>query len=289
MDEGTGGERMSAILMDGKALAGRIYGALSARVEALKARGITPGLAVILAGDDPASAIYVRNKARACERIGIASRVIRLPDDISQEALIEEVEKLNRDDAMHGLLVQLPLPGHIDEEAVLKRVAAGKDVDGFHLENAGALLTGAPGTLACTPSGVIELLKDAGVKLAGARAVVVGRSNIVGKPTALLLLRENATVTVCHSRTVDLKSITREADVLVAAIGRAGFITRDMVKPGAAVVDVGMNRLPGGELAGDVDFESVREVAGWITPVPGGVGPMTIAMLIRNTVEAAER
>ncbi|MEA5070213.1 MAG: tetrahydrofolate dehydrogenase/cyclohydrolase catalytic domain-containing protein, partial [Christensenellaceae bacterium] len=198
---------MSAILMDGKALAGRIYGALSARVEALKARGITPGLAVILAGDDPASAIYVRNKARACERIGIASRVIRLPDDISQEALIEEVEKLNRDDAMHGLLVQLPLPGHIDEEAVLKRVAAGKDVDGFHLENAGALLTGAPGTLACTPSGVIELLKDAGVKLAGARAVVVGRSNIVGKPTALLLLRENATVTVCHSRTVDLKSI----------------------------------------------------------------------------------
>ncbi|MEA4897155.1 MAG: bifunctional methylenetetrahydrofolate dehydrogenase/methenyltetrahydrofolate cyclohydrolase FolD [Eubacteriales bacterium] len=280
---------MSAILMDGKALAGRIYGALSARVEALKARGITPGLAVILAGDDPASAIYVRNKARACERIGIASRVIRLPDDISQEALIEEVEKLNRDDAMHGLLVQLPLPGHIDEEAVLKRVAAGKDVDGFHLENAGALLTGAPGTLACTPSGVIELLKDAGVKLAGARAVVVGRSNIVGKPTALLLLRENATVTVCHSRTVDLKSITREADVLVAAIGRAGFITRDMVKPGAAVVDVGMNRLPGGELAGDVDFESVREVAGWITPVPGGVGPMTIAMLIRNTVEAAER
>lgn len=289
MDEGTGGERMSAILMDGKALAGRIYGALSARVEALKARGITPGLAVILAGDDPASAIYVRNKARACERIGVASRVIRLPDDISQEALIEEVEKLNRDDAMHGLLVQLPLPGHIDEEAVLKRVAAGKDVDGFHLENAGALLTGAPGTLACTPSGVIELLKDAGVKLAGARAVVVGRSNIVGKPTALLLLRENATVTVCHSRTVDLKSITREADVLVAAIGRAGFITRDMVKPGAAVVDVGMNRLPGGELAGDVDFESVREVAGWITPVPGGVGPMTIAMLIRNTVEAAER
>ncbi|MGJ4850500.1 bifunctional methylenetetrahydrofolate dehydrogenase/methenyltetrahydrofolate cyclohydrolase FolD [Bacillota bacterium Meth-B3] len=280
---------MSAILMDGKALAGRIYGALSARVEALKARGITPGLAVILAGDDPASAIYVRNKARACERIGVASRVIRLPDDISQEALIEEVEKLNRDDAMHGLLVQLPLPGHIDEEAVLKRVAAGKDVDGFHLENAGALLTGAPGTLACTPSGVIELLKDAGVKLAGARAVVVGRSNIVGKPTALLLLRENATVTVCHSRTVDLKSITREADVLVAAIGRAGFITRDMVKPGAAVVDVGMNRLPGGELAGDVDFESVREVAGWITPVPGGVGPMTIAMLIRNTVEAAER
>lgn len=289
MDEGTGGGRMSAILMDGKALAGRIYGALSARVEALKARGITPGLAVILAGDDPASAIYVRNKARACERIGVASRVIRLPDDISQEALIEEVEKLNRDDAMHGLLVQLPLPGHIDEEAVLKRVAAGKDVDGFHLENAGALLTGAPGTLACTPLGVIELLKDAGVKLAGARAVVVGRSNIVGKPTALLLLRENATVTVCHSRTVDLKSITREADVLVAAIGRAGFITRDMVKPGAAVVDVGMNRLPGGELAGDVDFESVREVAGWITPVPGGVGPMTIAMLIRNTVEAAER
>ncbi len=289
MDEGTGGERVSAILMDGKALAGRIYEALSARVQALAARGITPGLAVILAGDDPASAIYVRNKIRACEKIGITSRVVRLPNDITQQALIEEVEKLNRDDAVHGLLVQLPLPGHIDEEAVLKRVAAGKDVDGFHLENAGALLTGAPGTLACTPLGVIELLKDAGVKLAGARAVVVGRSNIVGKPAALLLLRENATVTICHSRTVDLQSITREADVLVAAIGRAGFITRDMVKPGAAVVDVGMNRLPDGRLCGDVDFDAVREVAGYITPVPGGVGPMTIAMLIRNTVEAAER
>ncbi len=280
---------MSAILMDGKALAAKVYEELGARVEALKAAGVTPGLAVILAGDDPASAIYVRNKARACEKVGISSRVIRLPGDISEEQLIEEVEKVNRDPSVHALLVQLPLPGHIDSALVLSRVAHEKDADGFHLINAGALMTGEKGTIACTPRGVIELLKAAGVCLPGARAVVVGRSNIVGKPLAMLLLRENATVTVCHSKTRDLGAIAREADVLVAAIGRANFITRDMVKPGAAVVDVGMNHLPDGKLAGDVDFDGVKEVAGYITPVPGGVGPMTIAMLIKNTVEAAER
>ena len=280
---------MSAILMDGKALASQIYEELSARVEQLKTQGVVPGLAVILAGEDPASQIYVRNKARACERIGMASRVIRLPGDISQAALIEEIEKINADPSMHGLLVQLPLPKHIDEATVLEKVSAQKDVDGFHLLNAGALMTGAPGALACTPRGVIELLKAANVPLAGARAVVVGRSNIVGKPAAMLLLRENATVTVCHSKTRDLAAICREADVLVAAIGRARFITKDMVKPGAAVVDVGMNRLENGKLAGDVDYDAVVDVAGYITPVPGGVGPMTIAMLMKNTVEAAER
>ncbi|MEG0145730.1 MAG: bifunctional methylenetetrahydrofolate dehydrogenase/methenyltetrahydrofolate cyclohydrolase FolD [Clostridia bacterium] len=280
---------MSATLMDGKALSAKVYEELKGQVAALAARGVVPGLAVILAGEDPASQIYVRNKARACERVGIASRVIRLPGTVTQAELLREIDQINRDPAMHGLLVQLPLPRHIDEAAVLRAVDAKKDVDGFHRLNAGALLSGGEGTLPCTPRGAIELLKEAGVPISGANAVVIGRSNIVGKPAALLLLRENATVTICHSKTRDIGEITRRADILIVAIGRARFVTADMVKPGAAVVDVGMNRLPDGKVVGDVDFDAVKEVAGFITPVPGGVGPMTIAMLIKNTVEAAQR
>ncbi|MEF9972658.1 MAG: bifunctional methylenetetrahydrofolate dehydrogenase/methenyltetrahydrofolate cyclohydrolase FolD [Clostridia bacterium] len=280
---------MSATLMDGKALSAKVYEELKGQVAALAARGVVPGLAVILAGEDPASQIYVRNKARACERVGIASRVIRLPGTVTQAELLCEIDRINRDPAMHGLLVQLPLPRHIDEAAVLRAVDAKKDVDGFHRLNAGALLSGGEGTLPCTPRGAIELLKEAGVPISGANAVVIGRSNIVGKPAALLLLRENATVTICHSKTRDIGEITRRADILIVAIGRARFVTADMVKPGAAVVDVGMNRLPDGKVVGDVDFDAVKEVAGFITPVPGGVGPMTIAMLIKNTVEAAQR
>lgn len=276
---------MSAVLMDGKALAERIKETLRERVDGMT---IKPGLTVILAGEDPASKVYVRNKERACETVGIRSRVIRLPDAVSQEELLAHIDAANRDEAVHGILVQLPLPRHIDGAVVLKAIDPKKDVDGFHVENAGALLSGAPGIAPCTPSGIMELLKDSGVPLEGAHAVVVGRSNIVGKPVALLLLQANCTVTLCHSKTRDLAAITRQADILVAAVGRPRFITRDMVKNGAAVVDVGVNRCADGSLCGDVDFEQVREVAGRITPVPGGVGPMTIAMLMANTLRAAE-
>ena len=280
---------MSAVLMDGKALAAKIYDRLKGEVAQLTEAGKQPGLAVILAGEDPASQVYVRNKERSCQKVGIHSRVLRLPGEVSQEELLRLIEEINRDPQIHGLLVQLPLPRHIDEAAVLRAIDPRKDVDGFHAVNAGALLSGTPGMLPCTPHGVIELLKEAGVPLSGAHAVVIGRSNIVGKPAVVLLLRENCTVTVCHSKTRDLAAITRQADILVAAIGRAKFVTAEMVKPGAAVVDVGMNRLPDGKLCGDVDFDKVKEVAGAITPVPGGVGPMTIAMLMENTVEAARR
>lgn len=276
---------MSAVLMDGKALAERIKETLRERVDGMT---VKPGLTVILAGEDPASKVYVRNKERACEKVGIRSRVIRLPDAVSQEELLAHIDAANRDEAVHGILVQLPLPRHIDGAVVLKAIDPKKDVDGFHVENAGALLSGAPGIAPCTPSGIMELLKDSGVPLEGAHAVVVGRSNIVGKPVALLLLQANCTVTLCHSKTRDLAAITRQADILVAAVGRPRFITRDMVKNGAAVVDVGVNRCADGSLCGDVDFEQVREVAGRITPVPGGVGPMTIAMLMANTLRAAE-
>ncbi|MDI9506724.1 MAG: bifunctional methylenetetrahydrofolate dehydrogenase/methenyltetrahydrofolate cyclohydrolase FolD [Clostridiales bacterium] len=276
---------MSAVLMDGKALAERIKETLRERVDGMT---IKPGLTVILAGEDPASKVYVRNKERACETVGIRSRVIRLPDAVSQEELLAHIDAANRDEAVHGILVQLPLPRHIDGAVVLKAIDPKKDVDGFHVENAGALLSGAPGIAPCTPSGIMELLKDSGVPLEGAHAVVVGRSNIVGKPVALLLLQANCTVTLCHSKTRDLAAVTRQADILVAAVGRPRFITRDMVKNGAAVVDVGVNRCADGSLCGDVDFEQVREVAGRITPVPGGVGPMTIAMLMANTLRAAE-
>lgn len=278
---------MSANLIDGRALSASLYERLKIETEALKARGVTPGLAVILVGDDPGSQVYVRNKARACEKIGLYSEVIRMPKETAQEALLLEIERKNHDPKIHGLLVQLPLPRQIDEKAVIAAIDPKKDVDAFHAVNTGALMSGTKGMLPCTPHGVIEMLKSTGVTLAGANAVVLGRSNIVGKPVALLLLRENATVTICHSKTRDLKEITRRADILVVAIGRPNFVTGDMIKPGAVVIDVGMNRLPDGKLCGDVNFDEAREIASAITPVPGGVGPMTIAMLIANTVEAA--
>lgn len=279
---------MSATIIDGKAAAEKVRAGLAERVLRLKQKGIVPGLAVILVGDNPASQIYVRNKARACENTGIHSRVERMPENTTQEQLHAMIREINGDPAIHALLVQLPLPGHLNEAEALRQILPAKDADGFTLANAGALLTGTKGVLPCTPRGIIELLKGAGVPLQGAHAAVIGRSNIVGKPTALLLLRENATVTVCHSRTRDLASVVSKADIVVAAVGRPGFVTADMIKPGAAVIDVGINRLGDGRLAGDVDFDRVRETAGWITPVPGGVGPMTIAMLLANAVEAAE-
>ena len=277
-----------AILMDGKVLAAEQMAALKNRVDALKAKGRTVGLAVILVGDDPASQVYVRNKGKACEELGILSETLRLPAETTQEELEAEIERLNRDDRIDGILVQLPLPRHLDEAKALARIIPEKDVDGFHIENAGKLFTGQPGVVACTPKGILHMLKACGVPLKGREAVVIGRSNIVGKPVAMLLLNENCTVTICHSRTADLAAHTRRADILVAAVGKAKFVTADMVKPGAAVVDVGINRVDG-KVVGDVDFENVEKVAGYISPVPGGVGKMTICMLMENTVEAAER
>lgn len=279
---------MAAKLLDGKAMADEIRQEIAQRVIVLKERGVTPGLAVILVGEDPASQIYVRNKGIACEKAGIHSVTLRLPENTTQQALEEQIRALNADPAIHGILVQLPLPGHLDEAAALAAIVPEKDVDGFHVQNAGKLLNGLPGVVACTPKGALEMIRRTGVALSGKEAVVVGRSNIVGKPMAMLLLRQNCTVTVCHSRTADLAAHTRRADVLVAAVGKPRFITADMVKPGAIVIDVGINRVDG-KVVGDVDFDAVREVAGWITPVPGGVGRMTIAMLLENTVEAAER
>lgn len=279
---------MSATIMDGKLLASQLQEEQAAMAEELKMAGIVPSLVVIMVGDDPASAVYVRNKARACERVGIESHTITMPADTTQEALDSVIDELNADDSVHGILVQLPLPRHLDEAEALMRIVPGKDVDGFHVLNAGKLLQGAPCTLPCTPRGIIRMLKEADVQLDGAHAVVIGRSNIVGKPVAMLLMQENCTVTICHSHTKNLKEITRQADVLVAAIGKANFVTADMVKPGAAVVDVGINRVDG-KLTGDVDFESVSQVAGCISPVPGGVGPMTVSMLMQNTLEAACR
>ncbi len=277
-----------AILMDGKALAADLMTELKARVEALQARGVTPGLAVILVGDDPASQVYVRNKGKACEELGILSETIRLPAETTQEELEALIDSLNRDDRMDGILVQLPLPKHLDEAKALRKIIPEKDVDGFHIENAGKLFTGQEGVVACTPKGILHMLKASGVPLSGKDAVVIGRSNIVGKPVAMLLLNENCTVTLCHSRTKDLPAHTRQADILVAAVGKPKFVTGDMVKPGAAVVDVGINRVDG-KVVGDVDFESVEPVAGYLSPVPGGVGKMTICMLMENTIEAAER
>ena len=277
-----------ANLIDGKAVAADVRAQAAQRVSALKEKGVEPALAVILVGEDPASKVYVRNKARACKECGIRSEVIRMPADTTQAALMAEIERVNNDDGIHGLLIQLPLPKQLDEEAALAAVDWRKDVDGFHRMNAGALLNGAPSVLPCTPAGCMELLRRGGVPLDGAEAVVVGRSNIVGKPMALLLMQANCTVTVCHSHTKNLADVVRRADVVVAAIGKPKFITADMIKPGAAVIDVGINRLPDGSLCGDVDFDAVCDKAGWITPVPGGVGPMTIAMLMQNTVKAAE-
>lgn len=277
-----------AILIDGKAIAADVKAAVAEKCAVLKGKGIEPALAVILVGEDPASQVYVRNKARACKACGMISHVIRMPEETTQAELIAKIREINENPAIHGLLIQLPLPKHLNEAEALAEVDWRKDVDGFHLMNAGALLSGQASVLPCTPAGCIELLKRSGVEMKGANAVVIGRSNIVGKPMALLLLQENCTVTVCHSKTKNLSEITKNADILVAAIGRAKFVKGDMIKPGAAVIDVGINRLDDGTLAGDVDFDEAEKVAGWITPVPGGVGPMTIAMLMENTVKAAE-
>jgi len=280
---------VTAAIIDGKAIAAGIRAELGIRVARLAGHGVVPGLAVIIAGNDPASAIYVRNKARASGEIGIRSEVHALDAAISQETLAAFVRRLNADPAVHGILVQLPLPRHIDTRAVIETIAPEKDVDGFHYFNVGSLVTGEPAFYPCTPWGVMKMLEHEGVPVEGAHAVVVGRSTIVGKPMALLLLNGGATVTICHSKTRDLPSMNRQADILVAAVGRARLIRGDMVKPGAVVIDVGINRQPDGKLSGDVDFEAARAVASRITPVPGGVGPMTIAMLLANTVKSAER
>jgi methylenetetrahydrofolate dehydrogenase (NADP+)/methenyltetrahydrofolate cyclohydrolase len=280
---------MTARLIDGNALARSIRDDVARRVTALAARGITPGLAVVLVGEDPASAVYVRNKVKDCAEVGIASTLDRLPADTTEAALLARIAALNADPAVHGILVQLPLPKHIDEHRVIESIAPAKDADGFHVSNVGQLVVGQPLFRPCTPYGVMKMLEHAGTRLDGAEAVVIGRSNIVGKPQALMLLAAGATVTVCHSRTKDLAAHTRRADVLVAAVGRPNLVTADMVKPGATVIDVGMNRGADGKLCGDVDFAGVSQVAGAITPVPGGVGPMTRAMLLVNTIEAAER
>jgi methylenetetrahydrofolate dehydrogenase (NADP+)/methenyltetrahydrofolate cyclohydrolase len=280
---------MSARILDGKSLAASIRVSVKERVAALAAKGVRPGLAVILAGDDPASKVYVRNKTRACEETGIRSVQIDYPASVTQAELLRRIETLNADAAVHGILIQLPLPEGIDARVVLDAVSPSKDVDGFHTSSLGALLAGTPAFVPGTPAGVVRLLEHAAVPIAGRRAVIVGRSNIVGKPLALLLLQHDATVTVCHSRTKGLEEETRKADILIAAVGKAKLIGAAMVKPGACVIDVGVNRLVGGPLAGDVDFAAAKEVAGAITPVPGGVGPMTIAMLLENCLKAAER
>jgi methylenetetrahydrofolate dehydrogenase (NADP+)/methenyltetrahydrofolate cyclohydrolase len=278
---------MAARILDGKALAAAVRASVKETVARLAARGVRPGLAVILAGDNPASAVYVRNKARACEETGVRSEVHRYDADVTERALLDRVAALNADPGVHGILVQLPLPGRINARRVLEAVAPAKDIDGFHFENLGALVAGQPKFVPCTPAAVMRLIEHAGVTLAGRHAVVIGRSSIVGRPLALLLLQKDATVTICHSKTMELHKLTREADVLVAAVGRPKLVTAAMVKPGACVIDVGINRLADGTLAGDVDFDAVKNVAGWITPVPGGVGPMTIALLLENCVRAA--
>lgn len=279
---------MSAKILDGKAVSARIKGELKQEVETLKKDGIKPGLAVIIVGDDPASKVYVNNKKKACEEIGIYSEVYALEKETSQAQLLELVDTLNHNDHISGILVQLPLPKHIDEKTVIHTILPQKDVDAFHPVNVGRIMIGDFDFVPCTPAGVMELIAESGIQVEGKECVVVGRSNIVGKPQGMLLLHQNGTVTICHSKTKNLKEVTRRADILVAAVGIAKFIKADMVKPGAVVIDVGMDRDENGKLCGDVDFEAVSEVAGAITPVPGGVGPMTIAMLMKNTVKAAQ-
>ena len=279
---------MTAQLIDGTALAKHLREGIKTRAAALAARGRRPGLTVIIVGDNPASRVYVRNKVRACEEAGFSARLIELAATSGEGDLLASIAALNADPSVHGILVQLPLPAHIDSHRVIEAIAASKDVDGFHVANAGALLTGLPGFVPCTPAGVMALLVEYRVPVSGRHAVIAGRSNIVGKPMAVLLLQAGATVTICHSKTPDVGTMTRQADILVAATGRLNLITADMVKAGACVIDVGMNRDVNGKLCGDVDHAGVREVAGWLTPVPGGVGPMTIAMLLTNTLKAAE-
>jgi methylenetetrahydrofolate dehydrogenase (NADP+)/methenyltetrahydrofolate cyclohydrolase len=280
---------MTAQIIDGKALAEELREGFKARVEALAARGQRPGLVVILVGEDAASQVYVRNKVNACQAIGMHSEKITYDAAVNPEIVLKRIAELNADPNIHGILVQLPLPRHFNEEAILEAIAVAKDVDGFHAENVGALAQGNPRFIPCTPYGVMKMFEKGNVELAGKEAVVIGRSNIVGKPMALLLINAGATVTVCNSKTKDLKFHTARADILVAAVGKPHFVTADMVKPGAVVIDVGINRLPDGKLCGDVDFAGCLDVAGQITPVPGGVGPMTITMLLANTIEAAER
>ena len=279
---------MSAQILDGKALAAEIRSEVKTQVAALAEKGVSTALAVILVGDDSASQVYVRNKIKACADTGIRSLEFRMPAETTQQQLLAKIAELNADENVDGILVQLPLPKQINADAVISAIDPAKDVDGFHVANAGALITGKQGFVPCTPFGVMRLIEKSGVNPRGKSAVIVGRSNIVGKPMALLLLAADATVTVAHSRTPDLCAVTRNADILVAAVGRAKLIKADMVKPGAVVIDVGMNRDENGKLCGDVDFAEVKEIAGSITPVPGGVGPMTIAMLMQNTVLAAQ-
>ena len=280
---------MTAKLIDGNALASQIRAEVAHRTEALKARGVVPRLAIILVGDDSASQVYTRHKVNDSTGTGLHATLERYPADLPEADLLRRIAALNADPKVHGILVQLPLPKHMDASKVIEAIAPEKDVDGFHVANAGALLVGRPGFWPCTPYGCMKMLEAIGYDLQGKHAVVIGRSNIVGKPMALMLLGKNATVTICHSATRDLKAMTLQADVVVAAVGKRNVLTADMVKPGAVVIDVGMNRNDAGKLCGDVDFDGVKEVAGWITPVPGGVGPMTRAMLLVNTLEAAER
>jgi methylenetetrahydrofolate dehydrogenase (NADP+) / methenyltetrahydrofolate cyclohydrolase len=280
---------MTAQLIDGNALSRQLREEITKRVAHLKASGVTPGLAVVLVGDNPASQVYVRNKVKACHDTGMHSVLERHEASMTEAALLARIEALNHNPSIHGILVQLPLPAHIDAHKVIEAISPAKDVDGFHVASAGALMVGQPGFWPCTPYGCMKMLESIGYHLRGKHAVVIGRSNIVGKPMALMLLQQNATVTICHSATPDLKAMTLQADVIVAAVGKRNVLTADMVKPGAVVLDVGMNRNDEGKLCGDVDFEGVRQVASHITPVPGGVGPMTITMLMVNTLEAAER
>jgi methylenetetrahydrofolate dehydrogenase (NADP+)/methenyltetrahydrofolate cyclohydrolase len=280
---------MTAQLIDGNSLAKEIRAQVAGRTAALKARGVVPRLSIILVGEDPASQVYTRHKVNDSTETGLAATLERYPATMTEADLLARIRSLNEDPAVHGILVQLPLPRHMDAHKVIETISPAKDVDGFHVASAGALMVGQPGFWPCTPYGCMKMLESIGCDLKGKHAVVIGRSNIVGKPMALMLLQKNATVTICHSGTRDLGAMTRQADVVVAAVGKRSVLTADMVKPGAVVIDVGMNRDEQGKLCGDVDFAGVREVAGWITPVPGGVGPMTRAMLLVNTLEAAER
>jgi methylenetetrahydrofolate dehydrogenase (NADP+)/methenyltetrahydrofolate cyclohydrolase len=280
---------MTAQRIDGNALSQKLRADVAARTSALKAKGITPGLAVVLVGDNAASQVYVRNKVKACEDSGLHSVLEKYPESFTEAELLSRIDALNHDISIHGILVQLPLPAHIDAQKVIEAISPAKDVDGFHIASAGALMTGMPGFWPCTPYGCMKMLESIHYDLKGKHAVVIGRSNIVGKPMAMMLLQKNATVTICHSGTQNLKAMTLQADVIVAAVGKRNVLTADMVKPGAVVLDVGMNRNDEGKLCGDVDFSGVEQVASYITPVPGGVGPMTITMLLVNTLEAAER
>lgn len=279
----------TAQIINGNTLSAQLRADVTRRTAALRARGLTPGLAVVLVGENPASQVYVRNKVKACNDSGLHSVLEQYPATMTEAELLARIDTLNTDDSIHGILVQLPLPAHIDAHKVIEAISPAKDVDGFHVASAGALMVGQPGFWPCTPYGCMKMLESIGYNLRGKHAVVIGRSNIVGKPMAMMLLQQNATVTICHSATADLKAMTLQADVIVAAVGKRNVLTADMVKPGAVVIDVGMNRNDEGKLCGDVDYDGVSRVAGYITPVPGGVGPMTITMLLVNTLEAAER